>query len=199
MALYVPSPLFRALCLPPDLQADPSSLLLLTTGRNVPSYPTCNLFFRQLLHTSPPSLSTLFPTLSSTSLSDSNMDQAIETASVGVDPVCGLGRLGVGHGVGGTANVVLCAVAIPVVIAMVWATWRRNAAVGRLEFVLLLTVCPLLVSPLSSQGTFWTDAKVSPLVLPRDASFPTLDGKRYLRAGIVSREIVASQHPVNDC
>jgi len=53
-----------------------------------------------------------------------------------------VGRIGVDGSLGGIANLVVISVSIPVVLGLLLLIWRRNAAVGRSEFVMLFSVSP---------------------------------------------------------
>jgi hypothetical protein len=98
-----------------------------------PSYPWCNLFFAQLLKTSPSVLTGVS--------SDSN------SAPVGVNPQCGIPKVGSGGSLGNIANIIACVLSIGVVAVLIYFTGRRKAAVGRVEirifFVLYLLTLPL--------------------------------------------------------
>jgi len=97
--------------------------------KNVPSYPWCNLFFSQLLKRDP----SLVP-------SDTT------STPIGINPVCGIARIGHGS-VGNIANIVACAVCIIFMLAIVVFSHRRKAAVGRIEirtlFMVYLVSLPL--------------------------------------------------------
>ncbi|KAH9930409.1 chitin synthase III catalytic subunit [Epithele typhae] len=106
----------------------------------VPSYPWCNLFYRQVEHHN----SSVFNSVSS--------DPA--TAPVGVNPECAIPRAGNGN-LGNIANTVACALSIVFVGLLIFWTSRRRAAVGRLEFRIFL-VLYFLTLPLQllSTGSF---------------------------------------------
>lgn len=90
---------------------------------NVPSFPWCNLFYRQLNSTDP---SILAPP---------------SVAGVGINPVCDIPHLdtSISH-LGNIANVVLCGVSFLVAVALIVFTWRRKAAVARIELLFFLII-----------------------------------------------------------
>ncbi|KAL7413998.1 chitin synthase III catalytic subunit [Mrakia frigida] len=106
---------------------------------HVPSFPTCNVFVRQLLHSDSSEGEAL--------VLSTPYSQTLRTASIGVAPLCGVGRIGVDGNLGGIANLIVISVSIPVVLGLLWMIWRRNAAVGRSEFVVLFSIY-LLTLPL---------------------------------------------------
>ncbi|KAH8089875.1 chitin synthase III catalytic subunit [Cristinia sonorae] len=89
-----------------------------------PSYPWCNLFYRQIQRTDP----TVFTDVSSNSL----------TAPVGVNPTCGIPRVGQQGSLANIANIVVCGVSILFTVFLIWGVSRRRAAVGRIEFRMFL-------------------------------------------------------------
>lgn len=91
-----------------------------------PSYPWCNLFYRQLLRESPSSLTGL------------SADQA--SAPVGIDPQCAIPRVGHEGSISNIANIVACALSMLVVGLLIFLCNRRKAAVGRIELRTLLCV-----------------------------------------------------------
>ncbi|KAJ3716577.1 chitin synthase III catalytic subunit [Lentinula raphanica] len=95
---------------------------------NVPSYTWCNLFYRQLSENS--NLSSILSGVSSDATS----------APVGVNPECGIPRVGSDGSVGNIANIVVCALSMIVVVGLIILTERRKAAVGRVELRNLLAV-----------------------------------------------------------
>ncbi|KAF8478786.1 chitin synthase III catalytic subunit [Gautieria morchelliformis] len=90
--------------------------------RDVPSYPWCNLFYRQLQKTAP---TTLAPPAS---------------APVGIAAKCGIPRLAAPHDLGNIANVVVCGLAFFVVLFLISVAVRRKAAVARVELLFFLTL-----------------------------------------------------------
>ncbi|KAJ3981449.1 chitin synthase III catalytic subunit [Lentinula detonsa] len=95
---------------------------------NVPSYTWCNLFYRQLSENS--NLSSILTGVSSNPTS----------APVGVNPSCGIPRVGSNGSVGNIGNIVVCALSMIVVIVLISLTERRKAAVGRVELRNLLVM-----------------------------------------------------------
>ncbi|KAF8522916.1 chitin synthase III catalytic subunit [Hysterangium stoloniferum] len=92
----------------------------------VPSYPWCNLFYRQLQDN--------FPNITLT-------PPAI--AGVGVNPSCAIPLMDTSQSperLGNIANVVMCAVSVFVVAALIGLAWRRQAAVARVEMVVFLSM-----------------------------------------------------------
>jgi len=85
-----------------------------------PSYPWCNLFYRQLQRHSNATLTGLSSNPTS--------------APVGVNPECGIFNLGSDGSLGNIANIVACALSMIIVLGLIIITTRRAAAVGRTEF-----------------------------------------------------------------
>ncbi|KAF9478912.1 hypothetical protein BDN70DRAFT_859249 [Pholiota conissans] len=100
---------------------------------DTPSYPWCNLFYRQLQRDSP-------STLKGLSLPSSS-------APVGVNPNCGIPRVGHDGSLSNIANIAACGVSVFFVIFLIFICNRRKAAVGRIELRTLLTLY-LLTLPL---------------------------------------------------
>ncbi|KAH9983438.1 chitin synthase III catalytic subunit [Russula compacta] len=94
--------------------------------RNTPSYPWCNLFYRELQHHAP---AVLIGTSSNTT-----------SAPVGVNPKCGIPRSGSENSVGNIANIIACSLSVPVVFWLISRCNLRKAAVGRIEFRAFLLV-----------------------------------------------------------
>ncbi|KAI0044476.1 hypothetical protein FA95DRAFT_1562228 [Auriscalpium vulgare] len=114
-----------------------------TLCHRTPSYPWCNLFYRQLEHHAPLALTGLSADRSS--------------APVGVNPSCGTLRSGTHGSIGNVANIVACALSICVTGVLIWLCSRRKAAVGRIELRLFL-IAYLLTLPLQlvTTGAFLT-------------------------------------------
>ncbi|KAF5344835.1 hypothetical protein D9756_011102 [Leucocoprinus leucothites] len=91
-----------------------------------PSYPWCNLFYRQLLDHS------------RETLQGASTDP--QSAPVGVNPQCGIPRIGHDGSVSNVANIAACGVSILLVAVLVFLCHRRKAAVGRWELRTLLIV-----------------------------------------------------------
>jgi len=103
---------------------------------NVPSYPWCNLFYRQLLRNN----THLLLPISNNTL----------TAPVGVNPTCGILRVGAvvsgtTTSLGNIANVAACGLSIVFTMYLIWRCERRKAAVGRIELRLLLSTYLILL------------------------------------------------------
>ncbi|KAG6875149.1 hypothetical protein C0993_010582 [Termitomyces sp. T159_Od127] len=96
---------------------------------SVPSYPWCNLFYRQLVRTGNAAV------LVGASASPS-------TAGVGVNPKCFIAPTfsDPPPHLGNIANYVACAVSFFVTLGLIWLVHRRRAAVGRIELRTLLAV-----------------------------------------------------------
>jgi len=103
---------------------------------SVPSYPWCNLFYRQLLRTS----NTTFL---------HNASQSPTTAPVGINPSCGIPPIfapsppAPAPVLGNIANILASALCFFLVLALIYLTHRRKAAVGRVELRSFLTVYAL--------------------------------------------------------
>ncbi|KAG8826511.1 hypothetical protein FRC19_008763 [Serendipita sp. 401] len=87
--------------------------------RDVPSYPWCNLFYRQIQENG------------GLTLPDAT------TAPVGINVDCGILRAGDGR-LGNIANMVVCGVSIIITAILAIQVSRRRAAVGRVELRTLL-------------------------------------------------------------
>ncbi|OJT08046.1 hypothetical protein TRAPUB_1059 [Trametes pubescens] len=107
----------------------------------VPSYPWCNLFYRQLQHHN------------SSVLQGDSADPS--AAPVGINPECGIAQVGHDGSLANIANIIACALSMILVVLLVFWTSRRRAAVGRVEFRFFL-VLYLLTLPfqLISTGSF---------------------------------------------
>jgi len=107
----------------------------------VPSYPWCNLFYRQLEDHSPSVLV--------------NLSTNASSAPVGINPECGILRAGFDKSIGNVANIVVCGVSIIFVTLLIIRASRRKAAVGRIELRQFL-IMYLLTLPLQliSTGSF---------------------------------------------
>lgn len=85
----------------------------------VPSYTWCNLFYRQLQRLSPGTLT--------------GVSSNAASAPVGVNPQCGIPRVGHDGSVGNVANIAVCGACILFVLFLIFLCNRRKAAVGRVE------------------------------------------------------------------
>ncbi|KAI8971337.1 chitin synthase III catalytic subunit [Trametes punicea] len=107
----------------------------------VPSYPWCNLFYRQLRHSN------------SSVLQGPSADPA--SAPIGVNPVCGIPLVNHDGSLANIANIIACALSMLLVLVLIFWTSRRRAAVGRVEFRLFLILYFLtLPFQLISTGAF---------------------------------------------
>jgi len=97
-----------------------------TLCSDTPSYPWCNLFYRQLQRSSP-------DTLTGLSIPSSS-------APVGINPSCGIPLVGNNGSLSNIANIAACGVCIFVVAFLAFHCWRRKAAVGRIELLNFLTL-----------------------------------------------------------
>ncbi|KAJ3576639.1 hypothetical protein NP233_g276 [Leucocoprinus birnbaumii] len=91
-----------------------------------PSYTWCNLFYRQLSDRSPGTLQ--------------GLSRESQSAPVGVNPQCGIPRVGHDGSISNIANIVACGVSFLVVAALIYLCHRRKAAVGRWELRTFLVI-----------------------------------------------------------
>ncbi|KAH6903772.1 chitin synthase III catalytic subunit [Coprinopsis sp. MPI-PUGE-AT-0042] len=87
--------------------------------KDIPSYPWCNLFYRQLEREASDVLQG--PSANRTS------------APVGVNPSCGIPRIGNEGSISNVANIAACGVSFFFIGALIFMCNRRKAAVGRVE------------------------------------------------------------------
>ncbi|KAF7289065.1 hypothetical protein HMN09_01354700 [Mycena chlorophos] len=90
-----------------------------TLCKDTPSYPWCNLFYRQVLHHN------------SSVLTDASLPTV--SAGMGVNPTCTIPRMGHDGSLGNIANIVVCALSMVFTAVLIWTTNKRKAAVGRIE------------------------------------------------------------------
>ncbi|KAF8337308.1 chitin synthase III catalytic subunit [Amanita rubescens] len=150
---------------------------------STPSYPWCNLFYRQLLRLSPQTL---------TGLSSSAI-----SAPVGVNPQCGIPRVGYDGSIGNVANIVVCGISILFVSYLIYLCNRRKAAVGRIEhrFFLILYLLTLPFQLLTT-GSFLEQGSTSLVVLTAiHAGFVAAFFWSLLANAIVSTQIVEDGTP----
>jgi hypothetical protein len=102
--------------------------------QQTPSYPWCNPFFRQvrwvpflLGHKSDQS----FQLLRNAPVDLVGVSRNATSAPVGVNPQCGIPRIGTGGSIGNIANIVTCVISMFVVGALIFFTSKRKAAVGK--------------------------------------------------------------------
>ncbi|CAA7264959.1 unnamed protein product [Cyclocybe aegerita] len=100
---------------------------------DTPSYPWCNLFYRQLQRDSPSTLG--------------DRSTPASSAPVGINPECGIPRINHDGSIGNVANIAVCGASVLFVAALIWLCNRRKAAVGRIELRTFLTLY-LLTLPL---------------------------------------------------
>lgn len=113
---------------------------------DTPSYPWCNLFYRQLLRGSPSTLTGI------------SSDPA--SAPVGINPQCGIQRLGHNGSISNVANIAVCGASIFFTAFLIYICNRRKAAVGRVElrtflglYLLTLPLQLLTTGSLLEQGS----------------------------------------------
>jgi len=108
---------------------------------DTPSMGVCNLFYRELLRHAPDFLIGLSVNQSS--------------APVGVNPKCGIPRVGFDNSIGNIANILACGFSILVTLWLIIRCNQRKAAVGRIELLAFLVVY-LLTLPLQliTTGSF---------------------------------------------
>ncbi|KAF5345428.1 hypothetical protein D9758_013616 [Tetrapyrgos nigripes] len=125
---------------------------------NTPSYAWCNLFYRQLLDLSNSNSN-------STSLLQ-GLSKDATSAPVGIDPVCGIPKLGKEGSIGNIANLVLCVLSMLAIVGVIWLTERRKAAVGRIELRNMF-ICYFLTLPLQilTTGSFLEQGSTALVVL----------------------------------
>lgn len=156
----------------------------------VPSYPWCNLFYRQLQHHDPSVLV--------------NVSADATSAPVGINPTCGILRAGHDNSVGNVANIVACALSILFVAALIGWTSRRLAAVGRVELRLFL-ILYLLTLPfqLVTTGSFLEQGSTALTVVTAvhaglvAATFATLLANAIVSTQVVEDGTLASLIPTH--
>jgi len=109
--------------------------------RDTPSYPWCNLFYRQILDRAHQVFT--------------NASLPTSSAGLGVNPTCTIPRMGKENSLGNIANIVVCALSMVFVAVLIWVTNKRKAAVGRIELRTFLSLY-LLTLPLQlvTTGSF---------------------------------------------
>jgi len=154
----------------------------------VPSYPWCNLFYRQLLDNSPSSLL--------------GLSANAESAPVGINPECGIYKVGFDGSLANIANIIACVLSIIFVAGLIFLTGRRKAAVGRIEiwifFALYLLTLPF---QLVTTGSFITQGTRALSVLSSihaglvAALFATLLGNAIVATQVVDDGTLSSLIP----
>jgi len=145
--------------------------------RNVPSYPWCNLFYRELQHQAP------------AAILGASFNAA--TAPVGINPKCGIPHTGNGS-TGNIANILACAFSTLLTLWLIYRCNNRKAAVGRVELRAFLVVY-LVTLPLQliTTGSFLEQGTTSLVVFTAihagavTALFWTLLGNAIIATQIV--------------
>jgi len=111
---------------------------------NVGSLSACNLFFRQILTTQPPSSLPNLLNLPDPLSNLTQFTQALASAPVGIKPTCAIPRSGYG-GPGNVALIVVASLSIFAALGLAFRSGKRQAAVGRSEmrivFILYALCC----------------------------------------------------------
>ncbi|KAK7453324.1 hypothetical protein VKT23_012003 [Stygiomarasmius scandens] len=121
---------------------------------NTPSYTWCNLFYRQLRD------------LGNADSLLQGFSKDHSSAPVGVNPVCGIPRVGHEGSFGNIANLVACILSMLVMGVVIFVTERRKAAVGRVE-IRNFFVCYFLTLPFQilTTGSFLEQGSTALVVL----------------------------------
>ncbi|KZV98289.1 hypothetical protein EXIGLDRAFT_607098 [Exidia glandulosa HHB12029] len=123
-----------------------------TICRDVPSYPWCNLFYKQLQK------------VAESRLIGSSSDA--RSAPVGINPRCGIPRLFHGSDLGNIANTIVAGLSFFLVMYFVTRVGRRKAAVGRIEFRwFLFMYCISLVFQILTLGSYLEQGSTALAVL----------------------------------
>jgi len=143
-----------------------------------PSYPWCNLFYRQIAYNSDSALT--------------GVSANPNSAPVGVNPECGTPKSGVDGSLGNIANVVVCAVSMVLVATLIVLSSRRKAAVGRTEirifFILYFLSLPF---QLLTTGAFLEQGTTALVVLTAiHAALVTALFWSLLANGLVATQVV---------
>lgn len=116
--------------------------------RNVPSLPTCNLFFRQLLVHPKDLVAPASELLGLPSNTSTDFGRALSEFGVGVNPACMIPRMAAAGGASGSlgnvANIALCGVSVILAVVLAVLAGRRAAAVGRVEMRILFLMYALV-------------------------------------------------------
>lgn len=146
--------------------------------RDTPSYPWCNLFYRQLQHHNQSVLQ--------------GLSADPKTAPVGVNPECGIALVGTNGSLANIANIIACGLSIFFVVYLIYATSIRRAAVGRVELRLFL-ILYLITLPLQllTTGSFIEQGSTALTVLSAiHAGFVAATFWALLGNAIVSTQVV---------
>ncbi|THU84687.1 hypothetical protein K435DRAFT_687056 [Dendrothele bispora CBS 962.96] len=121
---------------------------------NTPSYTWCNLFYNQLQR------------LNNADSLLQGVSKDAASASVGVNPVCGIPRVGHEGSLGNIADLVACLLSMLVMGGIIFVTERRKAAVGRIE-IRNFFICYFLTLPLQiiTTGSFLEQGSTALVVL----------------------------------
>ncbi|KAI0674725.1 chitin synthase III catalytic subunit [Trametes maxima] len=156
----------------------------------VPSYPWCNLFYRQLQHHN------------ASVLAGPSADPA--TAPVGVNPECGIPLAGHDGSLANIANIIASALSMIVLAILIFSTSRRKAAVGRVEFRIFLVLYFLtLVFQLLTTGAFLQQGSTALTVLTAihaglvAATFWALVGNAVVSTQVVEDGTLSALIPFN--
>ncbi|EGO03515.1 hypothetical protein SERLA73DRAFT_69380 [Serpula lacrymans var. lacrymans S7.3] len=154
----------------------------------VPSYPWCNLFYRQLLDNNSSALT--------------GLSQNTQSAPVGINPECGIYQVGFDGSLANIANIIACALSIIFVAGLIFLTGRRKAAVGRVEiwifFALYLLTLPF---QLITTGSFIAQGTRALVILSAihaglvAALFATLLGNAIVATQVVDDGTLSSLIP----
>lgn len=111
--------------------------------------PICNLFFRQLLvHPDHGVEAAPDPYLGLPTDDPSEKDRILQGLGLGLRSSCSIPRMASAGGqdgsVGNAANIVVCCFSILVVWLLILRSWRRKAAVARIEVTILLVIYGLI-------------------------------------------------------
>jgi len=145
--------------------------------RRMPA-PWCNLFMRQLAIHSPTTLT--------------GLSLPIESAPVGVNPVCGILRLNHGSQLGNIANIICCGISFFVVLFLLFKAHQRRAAVARVEFrfFLFLYLLSLVFNLLTTGSIFEQGSKGLTVITAIHAGIVSALFWTLLGNGIIATQFV---------
>lgn len=116
--------------------------------RNVPSLPTCNLFFRQLLVNPKDLVAPASELLGLPSNTSAEFGTVLSEFGVGVNPACMIPRMAAAGGASGSlgniANIAVCGLSVIIAVVLAVLAGRRAAAVGRVEMRILFLMYALV-------------------------------------------------------
>ncbi|KAH9159637.1 chitin synthase III catalytic subunit [Lactarius sanguifluus] len=147
--------------------------------RDVPSYPWCNLFYREVCSTFCSNIVNVAPPAA---LLGASFDT--KSAPVGINPKCGIPRTGSENSIGNVANIIACAFSIVVTLWLIYRCTTAKAAVGRVELRAFLVVY-LFTLPLQlvTTGSFLQQGQHHPRAVA--ALFWTLLGNAIVATQVV--------------